>query len=259
MTWIVGTVPPFGYSILVSDIRVSWSNGTERDCLQKIYNLGNDYLCGFAGSVRTGFGLLNILSHQLPSKVARGPVYLAQDWIPSLCRRVFAKAPTVEKKAGCQLIVAAAHPTENLGDALWSRTFVWTFTYPDFAAVTAGPKDVLGIGNGSKVAAYVSALAAARNESFFLKLITHGEGAQTNYLAGKMHKLVLKASTKGVSPYMQAAYVTRGQAMFRNYDYTHFEADGRVEQVRVPPVATSYSEFSEYCRNPRLSAAAAVC
>jgi len=97
MTWIIGTVPPFGYSILVSDIRVSWSNGTERDCLQKMHKIGDDYLCGFAGSVRVGFRLLDLLSYQLPSKQARGPKYIAQDWIPSLCRRVFVKTPEVDR------------------------------------------------------------------------------------------------------------------------------------------------------------------
>src|SRR6266704_3650612 len=124
MTWIVGTVPPFGYSILVSDTCVSWSNGTEKACLQKIHKVGDDFLCGFAGSVKIGFVLLDALATQLPRKQVRTPTVLARDWIPSLASRVFRAAPEPERKLGCQIIVAAVHPTENLGDAPWPRTYV---------------------------------------------------------------------------------------------------------------------------------------
>src|ERR1019366_6594510 len=98
MTWIVGTVPPFGYSILVSDICVSWADGTERDCLQKIHKVGDDLLCGFAGSVRIGFGLLEALSIQLPPKQRRTPSVLVRDWIPSLARHVFRDSHESERK-----------------------------------------------------------------------------------------------------------------------------------------------------------------
>src|SRR5436309_13264418 len=93
MTWIVGTVPPFGYSILVSDTCVSWSNGTEKACLQKIHKAVYDFLCGFAGSVKIGFVLLDALPTQLPRKQVRPPTVLARDWIPSLASRVFRSAP----------------------------------------------------------------------------------------------------------------------------------------------------------------------
>lgn len=259
MTWIVGTVPPFGYSLMVADVRVSWADGMERDCLQKIHQVGEDYIYGFAGSVRIGFILLGTIAEQLPSKRRRGPVYVAQDWIPSLCRKTFSIAPPAEKKLGCQLMLAAAHPTENLGDVPWSRTYVWTFTYPDFAPVMAGPKDVLGIGNGSVVPTYMTALSAARNEPVFLQLITHSEGEQVSFLAREMHQLVRKTATRGVSPYMQMAYVTRGKAMFGNHNYKHFEADGGMQEIRVPPTASTYREFSDFCKRAGLSAAAAVC
>src|SRR2546425_5431979 len=178
MTWIVGTVPPFGYSILISDIRVSWPDGTERDCLQKIHKVGDDFLCGFAGSVRLGFVLLDALATQLPRRQPRTPSVLARDWISSLASRVFRAAPEPERKLGCQLIIAAVHPTENLGDAPWPRTYIWTFSHPGFAPQPCGPDAAVGIGNGSVVTAYTAALREARGNFFFLQLITHGEGAQ---------------------------------------------------------------------------------
>jgi len=259
MTWIVGTVPPFGYSILISDICVSWSDGTEKPCLQKIYRVGDDFLCGFAGSVKVGFVLLNALSSQLPRKQQRTPTFLARDWIPSLARRVFGAAPEQERKLGCQLIVAAVHLTENLGDAPWPRTYVWTLSHPDFAPTQCAPDAAVGIGNGSVVSTYTAALQEARSNAFFLQLITHGESAQAQFLADTMHKSVLQKATTGVSSFFQTGLVTRGRALLGNYNYTRFEEDGTKREVRVPPVAQTYKAFQDYCRTGKLNPTCAVC
>lgn len=83
MTWIIGTRTLFGHSILVSDIRVTFSDGTERDCLRKMYLVGEDFLCGFAGSLRIGFVMMGALLDQLPDKRHLPLALLADDWIPS--------------------------------------------------------------------------------------------------------------------------------------------------------------------------------
>ena len=259
MTWIVGTVPPFGYSILVSDIRVSWADGTERDCLQKIYKVGDDFLCGFAGSVKLGFILLDTLAAQLPRKQQQTPLFLAHNWIPSLSRRVFQSAPEPEKKLGCQLIVAAAHPTENLGDAPWPRTYVWTFAYPDFNPEQCGANEVVGIGNGSAVSTYATALREARDNFSFLKLITCGEGAQAEFLASTMFESVCKTATKGVSPFMQMGVLTRGKALLGNYNFTRFRADGSTTKIQVPLVANDYKTFLDFCQTGNFGSFSAVC
>jgi hypothetical protein len=238
---------------------VSWADGTERDCLQKIYKAGDDFLCGFAGSVKLGFVLLDMLAAQLPSKQQQTPLFLANNWIPSLGRRVFQSAPETEKKLGCQLIVAAVHPTENLGDAPWPRTYVWTFTYPDFNPVQCGANEVVGIGNGSAVSTYATALREARCNSSFLKLITHGEVAQAQFLASTMHETVCKTATKGVSPFMQMGILTRGKALLGNYNFTRFQADGSTTKVRVPPVAQDYKTFLDFCRTGNFGSSPAVC
>jgi hypothetical protein len=200
MTWIVGTVPPFGYSILVSDVAVSWPDGTERDCLQKVHKVGDDFLCGFAGSVSLGFRALSTIAEQLPTKQRRTPLVLASDWIPSLARWIFQAAPPEQRRLGCQLIVAAADPTKNLGDAPWPRTYVWTFDQrTNFIPKECGPNEAIGIGSGSDVASYATALGEARRSSSFMKLITHGEGVQAQYLARTMHHAVLKAPKGGAA------------------------------------------------------------
>src|SRR5437879_1000632 len=90
----------------------------------------------------------------LPSSLAIG--------IPSLASRVFRAAPEPERKLGCQIIVAAVHPTENLGDAPWPRTYVWTFSYPQtFLSRLARPHAPSGRSPGlhplDKTARHVSA------------------------------------------------------------------------------------------------------
>jgi hypothetical protein len=260
MTWIVGTVPPFGYSILVSDIQVSWLDGTQRDCLQKIHKVGDDFLCGFAGSVRLGFEFLRTIAEQLPTRLRGTPPLLVSDWIPSLARWVFRAAAPEERRLGCQLIIAAAHPSENLGDVPWPRTYVWTLDQRNnFDAKACGPDEAVGIGSGSVVSTYTTALRDARRNSIFLKLITHGEGAQTTYLARTMHKSVLKDPKPGVSRFFQMGILTRGRAWLGGYSYTHFDQNGAETQVRVPPVAQSYGAFQDFCKSEKLSAAGAVC
>jgi hypothetical protein len=259
MTWIVGTVPPFGYSILVSDIHVSWTDGTERDCLQKIHMVGDDLICGFAGSVRVGFVLLDALAKQLPRKQHRTPSVFTHDWIPSLASHVFRAAREPERKLGCQLIVAAVHPTENLGDAPWPRTYIWTFSHPDFAPQPCGPDAAVGIEIGSVVSAYTAALREARNNFFFLQLITHGEGAQAQSLARCMHESVLKKPTAGVSRFFQIGIVTRGRALLGHHSYTRIEQEGKTKSVRVPHVALTYKAFQDYCSTRNLNATCAVC
>ena len=41
----------FGYGFGISDVRVTLADGSEVDCLQKIYPIGRHVAAGFAGSV----------------------------------------------------------------------------------------------------------------------------------------------------------------------------------------------------------------
>jgi hypothetical protein len=64
MTWILGSAPSFGYGALISDVRVSWSNGAKLDRLQKIYPIGAGLMAGFAGSVAVGFWMILLIQRQ---------------------------------------------------------------------------------------------------------------------------------------------------------------------------------------------------
>jgi hypothetical protein len=43
-----------GYGFGISDVRVTLGDGTEADCLQKLYPIGRYLAAGFAGSVAIG-------------------------------------------------------------------------------------------------------------------------------------------------------------------------------------------------------------
>jgi hypothetical protein len=52
------------YSIGISDIRVTLGDGSEYDCLQKIYPVTNSIAMGFAGSMQIGFMMAGAIWHR---------------------------------------------------------------------------------------------------------------------------------------------------------------------------------------------------
>jgi hypothetical protein len=76
MTWVIGMRTMFGYSIGLSDVRVTAADGRFVDCLQKVYPVGRDIILGFAGSVSIGFKMVRrmaTLMSQAPPDQGWGP------------------------------------------------------------------------------------------------------------------------------------------------------------------------------------------
>src|SRR5579872_3264411 len=104
MTWIVGMPTIFGSAIGVSDIRVSFADGSTKDCLLKIFPVGRDIALGFAGSVRIGFSMVEYLARLLSQAgpdQAWDPVAVAEWWEKD-ARDVFYDAPEEERRCGCE-------------------------------------------------------------------------------------------------------------------------------------------------------------
>src|SRR5260370_5278574 len=108
MTWIVAVPIPFGYAIGGADIRVTFKNGREEDCLQKIYQVGPVVCAAFAGSVRIGFAL--------PSRTAQ------------------TRMPNLEQQLKSEFMLFGAHPNQG---SPWPKPCVYTFRSPQFDAVRA--------------------------------------------------------------------------------------------------------------------------
>jgi hypothetical protein len=58
-------------AVLVADVQVTFRDGTRRDILQKIHEIGPNLAVGFSGSVRFGFEIVDDL---LPRDHRRGHV-----------------------------------------------------------------------------------------------------------------------------------------------------------------------------------------
>lgn len=99
MTWIVGAAAIGGYAVAISDVRVTFADGREMDCLQKLYPMSRFIAAGFAGSVRIGFAMLDALAdllQDLPEGSAWHPEEVA-DCFQNLPRQVFQAAPQAEQ------------------------------------------------------------------------------------------------------------------------------------------------------------------
>ncbi len=81
----------FGYGFRVSDVRVTLHDGSEVDCLQKIYPVARWAAAGFAGSVKIGFAMIDQLSrigNAIEEQYAIVPGVLAQEW-RAYARKIF--------------------------------------------------------------------------------------------------------------------------------------------------------------------------
>jgi 20S proteasome alpha/beta subunit len=74
MTWVIGGGVMTGYAIGLSDIRITLEDGSERDCLQKIYPVGPNIAAAFAGSVAIGFEMVQNLTELLHVPQTSEPV-----------------------------------------------------------------------------------------------------------------------------------------------------------------------------------------
>lgn len=267
MTWVVGTAPPFGYSILVSDICVSFrkADGQQvyRDCLQKIYPMAPNILGGFAGSVRIGFELLGTIQYQLarvPQDYGWGLNVIANTWMPRYFRRIFNSASEQERSLSASVILTSAHPSLNNGDAPWPQTDVFTFKSPDFVPQKGEPFKVVAIGCGAAIPTYMSSVGNITSmDSDFLQVVTTGMANHAQSLAHALYSLVKRSPVPGISNLFQSGFVTRRQFEIFNHEYKIYGPDGQIVEERFPPIARNYKEFLALCQQYGYSAAEAVC
>lgn len=266
MTWIVGAPTLFGHAILISDICVTFRDdaGTSDsiDCLQKIYPVGKSQLAGFSGSVSLGFKMIHQLIYE-SSKLDDNQDWIidliANTWLPRLMRRIFNNSSEQEKKLGCTIILASAHPYKNMGDVSWPITNCHVFRGPDFSPKAYETGEIVSIGSGSNIDVYESAMKAVIEDSGFRQTIVGGPGMQGVYLARAITKAVEEHPTKGVSKLFQIGIITRNGFIIRNNEYKIFPNDGPVIEVKFPKIATNYNEFQEYCKGREKLAESASC
>lgn len=106
-----------GYGFAISDIRVTLGDGTEVDCLQKIYPVGRHLAAGFAGSVAIGFAMmseLRRLTSYNDDRIACDPDAVAAQW-PACARSVFASFRRRNRRASATSCSFAPIPLPTMG------------------------------------------------------------------------------------------------------------------------------------------------
>src|SRR6266849_5285344 len=209
MTWIVGRPVIFGYAAGISDIRVTLADGSERDCLQKIYPVGKFMALGFAGSVHSWFCMVARLTELLQSdepETAWVPEAVVE-WWPADAQEVFGRSPPGEQENGCELMLLSAHPCENAGDGPWPRCYVHRFRAPDFAAEQGMNDEVVSIGKGSGLEPYAEALKAASNNFAHLQMEVGNPGGAAYGLMTAVRFAVERTPVSGISPHLQICIV----------------------------------------------------
>ena len=225
MTWIVGTTTMFGYGIGISDIRVTLSDGSERDCLQKIYQVGNFIAAGFAGSVAIGFGMIDKLTELLASDDPTGawdPVAVAT-WWPEDARGVFNSFPESERDLQSHVILIGAHPTAHNGNPAWPRNHVYKFCSPDFDAVSVPPPEVTAIGCGTQFEPCTRAITSLSQDHQARFQMMQGEqmcpGGMANLLGFHLTLLLQETQPRGISSHLHCCWVYRGKVVIAPNNY----------------------------------------
>jgi len=259
VTWVVGGGARFGYGVGMSDIRVSWDCGY-KDCLQKIYPVGNFIIAGFAGSVWLGFYLINdlrnFLYHEDPNW-AWFPEYVAIKWWRR-ARRIFSLADDKYKTHGSSILMIGVHPTKNEGDSPWAKVDVCSFRSPEFEPKFAPKYDFVSIGSGSNVDVYKDMLRKSSNDITMLQ-------GEVNWRGGFGHsiKICLTESLRehrepSVSPHIHIFIVERDKFSIGNNNYKRTSQNGFIE-FNMPRVATTWNEFETLCRIEGISSVTAKC
>jgi hypothetical protein len=227
MTWIVAMPTPWGYSIGVSDVRVTLADGSERDCLQKIYPIANSLALGFAGSVYIGLKMVSIMqtslrlddaqAHWLPAEVLKE--------ISRQAREIFAGASETEKKLKSHLIVLSADPTVQAGpNPFGPLTCVNILKSPDFAPVEPGRGRVSAIGgSGSFAEQYKKTLDEISENHDRRFQLMRGEvmnpGGTGEMLGFEITRLIQETNPTGISSHLHYCWVYLGKTIIRTNDH----------------------------------------
>jgi len=263
MTWVIGGITSFGYGVGISDIRVSWSTGYLKDCLQKVYPVGNFIIAGFAGSVLLGFKMINDLKQFLildkPNE-AWIPEWVAIKWYRR-ARRIFNSAPMSLQKLGSSILLVGIHPNKSEGESPWPKGTACLFNSPDFEVNFSKSGEFISIGSGSIVAEYVSILKATTK-----KLDNAGMQAEVAMKGGFGHNIkmnitesLLAHEAQSVSTHLHIFIAERGNLLLGANNHLRPNGNNGFIEFKMPTVAKSYNEFHTLCESENINAASAVC
>lgn len=248
MTWIVASPTLFGYGVGISDIRVTLPDGSTRDCLQKIYKVGDDIAVGFAGSVRLGFEMVDGLKRFLsdtPNGYAWKPEWVATEW-QQFAKQIYSKSAKEEQEARCSLVLIGNIPNETLGDAPLAKTLVAVLRSPDFKPtfVKIGKWD--GVGSGMGVNEYKNLIEELNKEIYhpLMPMEVGSPGGWGHIIQVIISQTIDQMPTESVSRFVHLCIVKPREVKITGIDTVEYR-QGEKKVYNMPRVATSWEELKE--------------
>ena len=253
MTWVIGRAGPFGYAVGLSDIRVTLQDGTEENCLQKIYDIGPNLALGFAGSVIIGFAIVEQLKATINIKESNtelDPLVVANR-VPNIVQEIFNSFPLKIREDKCHLMLLSAHPTENDGAAPWARCYIHKFLSPDFKPSVAPLREIVSIGSGSSIDPYIQALRGLETNLDLFRLETGTMPGSAYALVYSITSMLRRTPIAGISNHLHICIVERdGVQIGKNNEIVH---DHPEDNFTMPPVAQSWEELQEILGSKRIT------
>lgn len=194
------------------------------ECLQKIYPIAQSITLGFAGSVRIGFQMVEIMRQWLrcdQSDHAWKPLETAELW-PAIARDIFAAAPLEEQAGQCALLMLSADP-DTPPTEFGARTYVHTFRSPNFTPEKAGTHKVVGIGSGTEIDVFRNYLNDVTNDQEknfeLMKMETGCPGGMGSILGFSLTNMLKKTRPFGISSHLHYCWQYLGKTIIKTNDH----------------------------------------
>ncbi len=261
MTWVLSSPTLFGYSVMISDVRVSLQDKRYFDCLQKMHSVQDTVVVGFAGNVMIAFALVEELRDflaPLPTGCGWDPDFVAAEWparatdawqvaqkgVDQACRRV-------------SLQIAMVHPEKDDGIPGHALPCILTFRSPSFSAEYGTLGKCVSIGSGTtRYAARIDDLNTPESIGKWMNMEVGHQGGFGAQMAHLIQMEITDHPDPTVSPIIQTAMVWRDRAVFQ-YNLSEDKGSGWtfMELSDEPPVklCTSWSELSKELRRKGIS------
>jgi hypothetical protein len=272
MTWVIGASSIFDYGAMMSDVRVTFRDGSERDLIQKAYPVGPYIVAGFAGSVTIGFQMLDSLTKFLivpadaPQPGAWEPEWVAEHWKP-IASEIFEAADALEQALHCQiLLVGVSNKIDpevvvNPRAVQMPHACIVRFSSPDFDPLIKKKRlSVDHIGSGGHVEHYTMMMQHHfKFNSGSLRAEMGALGMWPKMLGSSIARLVRERPIDGISPHVHILVCRNGHIFTMTNDETRFPSGGGEPiEFKMPEVARSYQEFRLKCQTNAIAAEGAV-
>lgn len=258
MTWVIGASSLHGYGVLMSDVQVTFPDGTTADLAQKAFPVGSFIACGFAGSVRIGYAMIERLRLRLARPTIWDPTYVAKQFADE-ARELFEAAPAQERALGCSLLMVGASPTEAA--SFGARIYVTRLASPDFKPRISGrPVQVRSIGSGASVRSYKQSVRQLmRPTSGIMQGEIGRRGGWGEALSMAIILAVRRNPTPGISAGQHLVLIHRGEITSEYVEMVPVSEDVEAPDDRAPELASNYAEFCALCCKRNRESARASC